>query len=130
MKRAKTENDPPGNERRTHSPMHAPGPTLLKQLTAFRDALLEMALFDEARCLTVAMRSPSLCDGKYMSIYLWRAADVAQSCGLSSVSHWITRISAVEPRRSAHLRRPLPCPGVSLRRKPPNRSNELFASPR
>jgi len=78
--------------------MQPPGPELKQQVLVFHDVLLDMALFDEAHCLGIAMRSPSLCDGAYVGIYLAQAAVAARKCGFCDVSDWIA--SCMRP--SAH----------------------------
>jgi hypothetical protein len=78
--------------------MQPPGPGLKQQVLVFYDVLLDMALFNEAHCLGIAITSPSLCDGAYVGTYLEQAAVAARKCGFCDVSDWIT--SCMRP--SAH----------------------------
>ena len=70
--------------------MQPPSISLQRRLQGFRDRLRTMALFNEAHCLGVAMRSPTMCDGPYITNYLLEAAVEARRCGFFDVADWIS----------------------------------------
>jgi hypothetical protein len=66
-----------------------PSAQLLHQLQGFHDRLREMALFNEAHCLGVALRSPTMCDAPYITNYLLQAVVEARRCGFFDEADWI-----------------------------------------
>lgn len=67
-----------------------PSVHLRHQLQAFCVRLRKMALFNEAHCLGVAMRSPTMCDAPYITNYLQQAVVEARRCGFFDVADWIS----------------------------------------
>ena len=67
-----------------------PSLQLRHQLQAFGDRLREMALFNEAHCLSVALKSPTMCDALYITHYLMEAVVEARRCGFLDVADWIS----------------------------------------
>ncbi len=67
-------------------------PALETQAFRFRNLLQQMALFDEAHAVGVAVESPRLCGCDYVRTYLRQASTVAVMLGLFELSSWISDV--------------------------------------